>query len=271
MRTVVITGSSDGIGKAAAELLHRTRPDTRLLLVGRNPAKTRAAAEALGAEHFTADFADLSQVRTLADALLATTDRIDVLANNAGGVFDGPEITADGFEQTWQVNVVAPWLLTNLLRAHLRAARANVVATSSIAASLFSRFDAADPDSRENFSDTRAYGNAKLGDAMMSAELAARFPELNPVSFHPGVIATNFAQDSSWAGKPFYSFLDRTGLAGPEGGGKRLAYFIEGTAGVHFERGKHYLRPGVRGPLKGPAYAPEVFRQLDENLGLDWD
>lgn len=269
-RTVLITGASDGIGRSAATLLADSRPDTRLILVGRNPEKTRDIAGRLGTEHFTADFADLAQVRTLADNVLSTTDRIDVLANNAGGIFSGPEITGDDFEKTWQVNVVAPWLLTNLLRGPLRESRANVVATSSIAAFLFARFRADDPGTRENFTDSRAYGNAKLGDAMMTAELAKRFPELGPVAFHPGVIATNFAQESPSAMRSFYRLLDRTGLAGPDGGGKRLAHFIEGTPGVHFERGRFYLRPGLPAPL-ATQHASAVFRDLDEQLGLNWD
>lgn len=269
-RTVLITGASDGIGKSAATLLSESRPDTRLLLVGRNPEKTREIAQRLGTEYFTADFADLEQVRTLAADILATTDRIDVLANNAGGIFSGPEITGDDFEKTWQVNVVAPWLLTNLLRGPLRESRANVVATSSIAAFLFARFTTDDPGTRENFTDSRAYGNAKLGDAMMTAELAKRFPELGPVAFHPGVIATNFAQETSSSMKNFYRLLGRSSLAGPEGGGRRLAHFIEGTPGVHFERGRFYLRPGLPVPL-ATQQATAVFRDLDEQLGLHWD
>lgn len=269
MHTIVITGASDGIGKSAAAILAQTRPDARLILVGRNPDKTQRVAEGLGADYFTADFAELSQVRELAASIRETTDRIDVLANNAGGIFKGPEITTDGFEKSWQVNVVGPWLLTGLLLDLLTAAHANVVATSSIATYLFSRFDPADPETREKFSDNRAYGNAKLGDAMMTAELATRHPGLNPVSFHPGVIASNFASDTASPMKSFYRALDRTGMAGPDNGGKRLAYFAEGTAGVHFERGGFYLRPGLRTPLpKTARHASAIFRDLDSRLGI---
>ena len=100
MRTIVITGASDGIGASAARLLHRARPEDRLVLIGRDPAKTAAVAESVGAEFHTADFTRLDEVRALADDL-GELERIDVLANNAGGVFPGPETTVDGFEKTW--------------------------------------------------------------------------------------------------------------------------------------------------------------------------
>ncbi len=117
-RTIVITGASDGIGAAAAHTLHKNRPGDRLIIVGRNPDKTRSVASAIGAEYFTADFASLAEVRALADEL-NQLEHIHALANNAGGIFDGPVTTTDGFELTWQINVVAPFLLTSLLQDKL--------------------------------------------------------------------------------------------------------------------------------------------------------
>lgn len=271
MRTVIITGASDGIGRAAALHLNRVAPDTRLIVVGRNPEKTAAVAEATGATALTADFARLDDVRALADQIRSHTDRIDTLANNAGGLFDGPTLTDDGFETSWQVNVLAPLLLTQLLLPELQASRANVVATSSIAAFLMARFNPDDPETRERFSHGTAYGNAKLADAMMTRELARRVPGINPVSFHPGVIASNFAQESNWFVRPAYAAMRKAGLAKPDSGGRRLAYFAEGTAGVHFERGEFYIAPGKRFPL-GPAmrHSARVFDEASTQLGLDW-
>lgn len=96
--TVVITGASDGIGAAASRQLANT--GTRLVLVGRSPEKTRAVAAATGAEYHAADFTRLDEVRELALKLGEQCDRIDVLANNAGGTFSGPTATPDGFEKT---------------------------------------------------------------------------------------------------------------------------------------------------------------------------
>ena len=131
MRTIILTGASDGIGAAAARMLAE-RDDHRLILVGRSPEKTRAVAGELDLEYHLADFSSLDQVRELAQALDATCERIDVLANNAGGIFDGPTRTTDGFEKTFQVNHLAPYLLTNLLIDKLLDSSGSVVNTASV-------------------------------------------------------------------------------------------------------------------------------------------
>jgi NAD(P)-dependent dehydrogenase (short-subunit alcohol dehydrogenase family) len=109
-KTIVITGASDGIGAAGARQLHQD--GHRVVFVGRSPAKTQAIAGELGAECFLADFTRLDDVRTLAAALDRACPRIDVLVNNAGGIFGDRAKTADGFEKTFQVNHLAPFLLT---------------------------------------------------------------------------------------------------------------------------------------------------------------
>jgi len=125
-RLIMITGGSDGIGAAAARALAR-RGD-RIVIVGRSPDKTRAIAAELGADSHVADFADLGQVRELAAEASRRYPRIDVLVNNAG-LIAGPErtVTTDGHELTFQVNHLAPFLLTALLREQLSAAGGRVI------------------------------------------------------------------------------------------------------------------------------------------------
>lgn len=159
-RTFVVTGASDGIGAAAIRRLRRQFPSDRVVIVGRNLVKTQAVARECGVRFHVADFEDLSQVRRLA-AELGDLSRIDGLANNAGGLFDGPVITRDGWERTWQVNVVAPFLLTSLLRPQLAAA--TVVQTASIANALMSWFRPDDPDSSRGFSSERGLRQCKTG------------------------------------------------------------------------------------------------------------
>jgi NAD(P)-dependent dehydrogenase (short-subunit alcohol dehydrogenase family) len=107
-KTIVITGASDGIGAAGARLLHGD--GHRVVVVGRSPEKTKAVADELGVEGFVADFARLDEVRRLAAELDVACPTIDVLANNAGGIFGDRTKTADGFELTFQVNHLAPFL-----------------------------------------------------------------------------------------------------------------------------------------------------------------
>ncbi|MET0422262.1 MAG: SDR family NAD(P)-dependent oxidoreductase, partial [Actinoplanes sp.] len=124
-KTIVITGASDGIGAAAARQLHAD--GHRVVVVGRSAQKTEAVARGLGADHFIADFTRLEEVRKLAASLDAAYPRIDVLANNAGGVFGERAKTPDGFEKTFQINHLAPYLLTTLLSDKLLASRATVI------------------------------------------------------------------------------------------------------------------------------------------------
>ncbi|MEE6179339.1 SDR family NAD(P)-dependent oxidoreductase [Mycobacterium sp. 050134] len=93
-RTIVIAGASDGIGAAAARRLSRSGEN---VVVGRSEGKTKAVAAELGADYFVVDFADLTQVRAVADKIRSEYPRIDVLANNAGGMCREVEITADGY------------------------------------------------------------------------------------------------------------------------------------------------------------------------------
>ncbi|AUA16664.1 putative oxidoreductase YciK [Streptomyces malaysiensis subsp. malaysiensis] len=141
-KTIVITGASDGIGAAAARQLHRS--GHRVVVVGRSSHKTRAVADEIGADSYVADFTRLDEVRALAARLDAAYPRIDVLANNAGGVFGDPARTPDGFEKTFQVNHLAPFLLTRLLMDKLLASGASVLQTSSVGARMAGKLDTDD-------------------------------------------------------------------------------------------------------------------------------
>ena len=145
-RTIVITGASDGIGAAAARNL--ARAGERIVVVGRSPEKTAAVGAELGVDYFVCDFAELSQVRELAAVLRERYPRIDVLVNNAGGIMRGHELTVDGHEKTFQINHLAPFLLTTELMDVLTASRATIINTSS-AANGFGRLDLLDLNSGE--------------------------------------------------------------------------------------------------------------------------
>lgn len=275
MNTIVITGASDGIGASAARILRSAQPEDRLVLVGRNRGKTESVAKRLGAEYHTADFTNLAEVRVLAGEL-AALGHIDVLANNAGGVFPGPETTVDGFEKTWQVNVVAPYLLTNLLMPILLESQASVVATSSVASLVFSKFDPDDPNTFKGFTSDRAYGNAKLGNIIVTKELHRRFhgSGVNTVAFHPGVISTNFGQEhAGLLGRMYRSPIARL-FSKPSVGGENLAYFIAGVPGIHWESGRYYDDHRRLGREKAVArdmdVARQIFENLDAELGVSW-
>ncbi|HEV7813150.1 MAG TPA: SDR family NAD(P)-dependent oxidoreductase [Leifsonia sp.] len=201
-RTIILTGASSGIGVVAAEQL--AAQGNELAVVGRNPERTRAVAERVGATPFLADYERLSDVRALADALLDRYDRIDVLANNAGGLYAKRELTVDGHERTIQANHLAPFLLTSLLLSRMRATAeaghpVRIVSTASMA-NLFGhvRLDDLDFAKRPWLGGWRAYGTAKLVTILFVRELAERLTGtgIDAFSFHPGTIATNFGMSS---------------------------------------------------------------------------
>jgi len=129
--TMVITGASSGIGAAATERLQTM--GAAVVVVGRSPEKTRKVAERLGVEPEVCDFAELQQVHDLADRLLERCPRIDVLANNAGGLLTKRRMTTDGNEAMTQANHLGGFLLTVLLAERLTSsAPSRVITTSSV-------------------------------------------------------------------------------------------------------------------------------------------
>ncbi|MCX0276165.1 SDR family NAD(P)-dependent oxidoreductase [Nocardia zapadnayensis] len=274
MRTIIITGASDGIGAAASRQLAGT--DARLILVGRSPDKTQAIADATGAECHVVDFTRLEDVRRLAIELNDTCDRIDVLANNAGGIFSGPTTTRDGFEKTLQVNHLAPYLLTHLLLDKLLDSRGAVVNTSSIGARLFGNIDLEDLNNWDGFTPNKAYGDAKLANILFTKELHERFHDrgLSSVAFHPGNVATNFASDTDSYFQHVYHGALRAFLISPQQGGARLRHFIEGRPGKTWDSGQYYRAPGRIGRSNRQAYdagvAAEHWRRSAAMLNISW-
>ncbi|WP_037144107.1 SDR family NAD(P)-dependent oxidoreductase [Rhodococcoides fascians] len=241
-RTIVITGASDGIGAASARQL--SADGDHIVIVGRSPDKTAAVATEIGAPFHVADFTDLAQVRGLADELLDAYPRIDVLANNAGGVFGDREVTTDGHEKTFQVNHLAPFLLTNLLIDRLVVSNAAVIQTSSIGARLFGKIDIDDLQNERKYSSRKAYGDGKLENILFTKELHRRYRDrgVTAVAFHPGNIASNFANDNNG----FFRFLyhnpvaKKLMLSSTETGGQALTWLVRGTPDTTWKSGEYY-------------------------------
>ncbi|MBB2957859.1 SDR family NAD(P)-dependent oxidoreductase [Pseudoclavibacter helvolus] len=239
VRTVVVTGGSDGIGAAAARSL--AAKGWRVVVVGRNADKTSAVAREINAESYVADFSRLDEVRELAASLVAQIGPIDVLANNAGGIFGDKARTVDGNELTLQVNHLAPFLLTNLLLEQVSVGA--VVNTASIAARLMGRIDLDDLNNDARFSANKAYGDAKLANILFTKGLHRGFAgrPVASVAFHPGVVGTNFSSDST----SLMRLLYRTPLAklftiSAAKGGETLEWFIAGQPGVTWQAGEYY-------------------------------
>jgi NAD(P)-dependent dehydrogenase (short-subunit alcohol dehydrogenase family) len=199
MTLVLLTGATRGIGAATAVEL--AREGAEVALVGRDPERVGAVAQAARAagggaavhEH-VADLTLMSDVRALAADARDRYEHIDVLANNAGALFASRKVTAEGFEQTFALNHLAPFLLTNLLRDRLAGGR--VVTTSSDAHKTGS-LDLEDLQSAKSYAAMRVYGVSKLCNILFTRELARRAPELHANCFHPGVVRTGFGKNDN--------------------------------------------------------------------------
>jgi NAD(P)-dependent dehydrogenase (short-subunit alcohol dehydrogenase family) len=270
-RTIVITGASDGVGAAAAKRLSRSGEN--VVVVGRSPHKTAAVADALGADSFVADFADLAQVRDLAGRLLDAYPRIEVLANNAGGMMNSRETTVDGFEKTFQVNHLAPLLLTTLLLDRLVECRASVLNTSSMA-NKFARTDFDDLDAVQNQNGSIAYGSSKLANILFTKELHRRYHAagISTAAFHPGPVASNFSAEvnNPLFGVIYRSPLRHVALIGTEQGSDELVWLASAQPGVDWQSGQYYYKHKVAKANKladDPALAERLWERSLELLG----
>ncbi len=218
MTVVVITGATRGIGRAAAVEL--ARRGAEVALVGRETERVRTVAQEAKAagggapvHQHVADLALMPSVRTLADELRARYERIDVLANNAGALFASRTQTSEGFEQTFALNHLAPFLLTNLLRDRLSGGR---VVTTASDAHESGRLVLDDLQSEKSYAAMRVYGTSKLCNILFTRELARRAPELHANCFHPGTVRTGFGKNDNgiWKvlttlGGPFFRSPER--------------------------------------------------------------
>ncbi len=196
-KTVLVTGSSDGIGRQTA--LELAQMGARVIVHARSQARgeqalagLQALAPAASFDLVVGDLASLAEVRTIADAVISRYERLDVLINNAGIKPTTRQVSADGYELTLAVNHLAHFLLTNLLLPLItRTPTARVVTVSSVShtrGSIF--FD--DLQITQGWDSYKAYAQSKLANALFAFELARRVLPTGVTSnaLHPGVVST---------------------------------------------------------------------------------
>lgn len=266
-KVCVVTGASSGIGKAASVALARL--GATVVLVCRDRGRGDAAlaeigAAAAGAEPSLelADLSSMEQVRELADRL-SGLPKIDVLVNNAGLVLGDRQLTADGFEYTFGLNHLGPFLLTNLLRSKLEASAPARVVTVSSTAHRGARLDLDDLQMERRYGAMIAYSNSKLDNILFTRELARRLDGTGVTAncLHPGTVRTRFGQTGS-AWLKFGLILSAPFLRSPENGASTVIY-LASSPDVSGKTGGYYVNCKHR--------EPSAAARNDETAGQLWE
>ena len=224
-KTVVITGASGGIGLETARVI--AARGAKIVMVVRSRERGEAAiaevvktTPAAQVELVLADLYSMAEVRRAASELGSRFARIDVLINNAGLIHNNRELTVDGFEKTFALNVLAPFVLTYELRELLAASAPARVVTLASSAHKFYNHTFDDLATREKSwpSASRVYGSSKLCNIWFAREAAQRFAGkgVTSNSLHPGVVRTSFGATGSLpfriamaVGRPFMISVER--------------------------------------------------------------
>jgi NAD(P)-dependent dehydrogenase (short-subunit alcohol dehydrogenase family) len=244
-KTVLITGGTSGIGKAAAVAL--AAMGAYVVVVGRNPERGEAALEEIKArshsesvELMLADLSVQAEVGRLAGEFQERHDRLDVLANNAGLVQSRRTETAEGIETTLATNHLAPFLLTNLLIARLKESAPSRVITVSSEAQRWGKMDFEDVQSTRKYRGFPVYGMTKLANIMFTYELAERLKGTGVTAncLHPGPVGTNFGKNNAGPMALFFR-LGKPFMRSPEQGADTLVWLavspeVEGVSGKYF-------------------------------------
>ncbi|HWN70741.1 MAG TPA: SDR family oxidoreductase [Haliangium sp.] len=243
-KTCIVTGASAGIGKATArELAAR---GASVVLVCRDPVRGDIAMREVASQGsgtvklLIADLSSQRDIRRVAREILDAHPRIDVLVNNAGGIFGQRQLTEDGLELTFALNHLAYFLLASLLLDRLQASAPARIINVSSGVHQMGRLDWNNLQGENGYSPLRAYGLSKLANILFTYELARRLAGTGVTvnCMHPGAVATNFGASASGLVRRFFR-LFRPLLRPPEHGAETIVWLatareLEGVTGKYF-------------------------------------
>jgi NAD(P)-dependent dehydrogenase (short-subunit alcohol dehydrogenase family) len=272
-KACIVTGASSGIGTATAVGLARL--GASLALVGRDGARLEAVAadcRKVGAAEvrtYKADFAELEQVRSLADELLEDWPRIDVLVNNAALVLQRREETVDGYEKVFAVNHLAPYLLTRLLLDRLVASAPARVINVASDAHTFGAMEPHDYMSTRSYRPMKVYGRSKLANILFTVELARRLEGTGVTAncLHPGFVSTGLARDNKLG--VLFLKLAKPFIKSPSDGAETTLHLATAPLEVS---GEYFADGGVhrtKDYAKDPVMAGLLWDDSARLVGLD--
>ena len=196
-KTILVTGSTDGIGKQTA--LELAQMGATVIIHGRNENRVKSTMEEIRQsvrdaklEPAVADFSSLKQVRQLASQIQSRFPRLDVLINNAGVYMKKRVLSEDGYEMTFAVNHLAHFLLTNLLLELIKKSVPARIITVSSMVHTSAKLDFQNLNAEKHYDAYGSYALSKLANILFSKELAEQLHGVgvSSNSLHPGVTGT---------------------------------------------------------------------------------
>ncbi len=276
-KTVLVTGATNGIGKVTAVKL--ARQGYQVLITSRDADKGQQMLREIQAQNgktvselFVGDLSSMADVRRIATEVRARHPKLDVLINNAGGLFDRRQLTVDGFEYTFALNHLTYFLLTSLLLPSLKAeGNARIVNVSS-SANRLARMHWDDLQYQAGYSGWMAYGQSKLMNVLFTLALARRLQGSGVTSnvLHPGVINTGFGKTTTGLTK-VVAWMSNLAAISPEQGAQTSLYLatspvVEGVSGEYFVKQK----VARANPVAYDQAAQERLWELSEDLLSPW-
>jgi NAD(P)-dependent dehydrogenase (short-subunit alcohol dehydrogenase family) len=277
IKTIIVTGATSGIGRLTA--LELAKKGATVVLAVRNESKAKRAVANIRQEaghdrvdYLIVDFASQASIRQMAAIFLARYDRLDILINNHGKVNILRRETADGIEETFAVNHLGYFLLTNLLLERIiQSAPARIINISS-GSHRDGRIDFDNLQLQEGYSWNRAYGNSKLANILFTIELAERLEgtAVTANSLHPGWVATNIgANNVPIFGRLGKAIINLTAIS-PEKGAETTLYLatspdVANVSGQYFYKCKP-ARPTAAAQDK--AVARRLWEVSERLVGL---
>ena len=280
-KTVVISGATNGIGKAAAIELSKER--SKLIFTYRNEilandllAEIKDLSPDTQVHSVYCDFSNQDSIKKCAEEINEMCENIDVLINNAGVVNTSYHETSDGIENTFAVNHLGYFLFTNLLLHKLKGeSETRIINVSSAAHSFVKEIQWQDINFKNNFKQgLRCYGQSKLANLLFTRYLAIKLSTENITvnAIHPGGVNTSLgSQNKVWYSKPLRLIL-RPFFRSPLKGAESIIYLAtkqdDGVTGEYFVDSKIHKSSSYSKNLEE---ADKLWSLSEEMVGQTFD
>lgn len=248
-KVCMVTGATSGIGLVTTLAL--AQRGATVVAVGRSQEKGAALVEQIErqtgsatVEYMLADLSSQQEIRRLAQQFQGRYQRLDVLVNNAGGLFISRQQSVDGIEMTFALNHLSYFLLTNLLLDTLKVSAPSRIVNVASDAHESARLDFDDLQGQRRYSGIQAYGRSKLANILFTYELARRLAGTGVTvnTLHPGVVATNFGTNNGRLARVLRRVANLVSIS-PDQGAQTSIYLatspeVEGVTGQYFVKQK---------------------------------